>query len=268
MNNAYYNLSCNPFDKQELKEADCFASKDHKAMTDRLNFLKEVRGIGVFTAAPGMGKTFTLRCFEKSLNQSLYQMHYICLSTVAISEFYKAFCDCLNLEKAAGKSGMFKAIQERIYHMYKEKRRPIIVAVDEAQYLNPDILKDLKMLMNFQYDSLNCFTLILCGEQHFNRTLEKPVHEALRQRICVHYTFNGLDPDEIAEYIYHKLSLAGGSSSIMDESAVSAINGLSQGNPRMIDNLMTDALMLGMQMKKQVIDADVIMAAANAAALG
>ena len=35
--------------------------------------------------------------------------------------------------------------------------------------------------MNYGYDSLNCFTLILCGEPHLNSTLRKPVHEALRQ---------------------------------------------------------------------------------------
>ena len=48
------------------------------------------------------------------------------------------------------------------------------------------------MLMNYGYDSLNCFTLILCGEPHLNSTLKKPVHEALRQRITVHYNFSGL----------------------------------------------------------------------------
>jgi hypothetical protein len=47
------------------------------------------------------------------------------------------------------------------------------------------------MLMNYGYDSLNCFTLILCGEPHLNSTLKKPVHEALRQRITVHYNFSG-----------------------------------------------------------------------------
>ena len=268
MNYAYYSLSCNPFDKHSLKESDRFESKDHKEMTSRLNFLKETRGIGVFTAVPGMGKSFALRCFGKSINPQQYQMQYICLSTIAVSEFYKEFCDCLNLDKTGGKPGMFKAIQERIYHLYKEKRRPLILAIDEAQHLNPDILRDLKMFMNFQYDSLNCFTLILCGEPHLNRNLEKPVHAALRQRITAHYTFAGLDPDETKEYVFHKLSLAGGSSSIIGEYAVSAVTSLGQGNPRLIDNLMTDALMLGIQLQKQVIDADVIMAAANAAALG
>ena len=54
----YYALSFNPFDKQCIKEKDGFMSSDFKQMTSRLEYLKNVRGIGVFTSRPGMGKTF------------------------------------------------------------------------------------------------------------------------------------------------------------------------------------------------------------------
>ena len=37
---------------------------------------------------------------------------------------------------------MFKAIQEQITYLYKEKRQPLLLAVDEAQYLNIGILND------------------------------------------------------------------------------------------------------------------------------
>ena len=57
----YYALSFNPFDKQCLKEKDGFMSSDFRQMTSRLEYLKNVRGIGVFTARPGMGKTFGAR---------------------------------------------------------------------------------------------------------------------------------------------------------------------------------------------------------------
>ena len=53
----YYGLSFNPFDKQMVKEKDAFESEDFREMTARLEYLKEIRGIGVFTASPGMGKT-------------------------------------------------------------------------------------------------------------------------------------------------------------------------------------------------------------------
>lgn len=47
-----------------------------------------------------------------------------------------------------------------------------------------------QMLMNYGYDPVNYFTLILCGESHLNDTLCKPVHEALHQLITVHSTSN------------------------------------------------------------------------------
>ena len=117
------------------------------------------------------------------------------------------------------------------------------------------------MLMNYGYDSVNCFTLILCGESHLNDTLRKPVHEALRQRITVHYNYSGLSDDEVSQYILHKLQVAGASSTIIDQAALAAVHGYAQGNPRLIDNLMTDALAIGSQLERKVIDAETIHAA-------
>ena len=123
------------------------------------------------------------------------------------------------------------------------------------------------MLMNHGYDSLNCFTLILAGEPHLNNTLEKPIHEALKQRITVHYNYQGLDDDEVKQYIHNKLSVAGGAPSIIDDAATSAAHSYSRGNPRLIDNVMSYALDLGAQMDKRTIDAEVMMAAIDAQSL-
>ena len=143
-------------------------------------------------------------------------------------EFYRQFCQVLGVEAKGGKPGMFDAIQNQIFHLYKEKRQPLLLAVDEAQYLSTAILNDIKMLMNYRYDSVNCFTLILCGEPYLNNTLRKPVHEALRQRITVHYTFSGLSDAEVADYVRHKLVCAGGAETIIDPAALSALHSHSQ----------------------------------------
>lgn len=222
----YYGLAFNPFDKQCVKEKDCFQSRDFK-------------------------------------DQNLNRMEYLCLSTVGIRKFYHMLCAVLGIEPCGSKPVMFRAVQEQVYYLYHEKHRPLCLAVDECQYLSLSILNDLKLIMNHGYDSLNCFTLILCGESYFNRILSKPVHEALRQRIVVHYDFQGLDDGESAGYIRHKIQCAGGSVSILEEAALSAVQGYAQGNPRVIDNLMTDVLMIGAQTSKTVIDAETVLAAVN-----
>lgn len=71
--------------------------------------------------------------------------------------------------------GMFRAIQERVYYLYREKKK----------------------------------LLVLVGKPYLNHILDKQVHESLRQRITVHHNYEGLSEQEVPDYISHKLELAG-----------------------------------------------------------
>lgn len=48
---------------------------------------------------------------------------------------------------------------------------------------------------------------------------------------------------------------------IIGEDALSAINGYCHGNPRIIDNVMTDALILGAELGRNCIDSEVNLSA-------
>ena len=263
----FYGLTFNPFDKS-VPVKTAFQSKDHLEMQNRLSFLKNTRGIGLFTATPGMGKTYALRCFSDNLNPNLCEMSYTCLSTISVMEFYRQLCVQLGLEVRGRKTEMFKALQDRVRYLIKEKHKTILIAVDECQYLNTEILRDFKLLMNQDYDSIDCFALIMVGLPHMNAILEKPVHEALKQRIVVHYNYTGLSADETEEYICSRIESAGGVRSIIDEAAIHAVAGYCQGSPRVINSIMTNALMLGAQLKKQNIDSEIILGASNNLTLG
>ena len=265
---AYYGLRYDPFRKENANPGNAFQSEDFKAVRGRLNSLSESRGIGVFTAPPGAGKTMAIRCFTEKLNPNLFVTGYIPLSTVTVGEFYRQWCDLLGVDKKGGKPGMLRNMKEQMQAMYKVKKQPLFLVLDEAQYLSTAVLNDLKIILNFGCDSLNCVCLVLCGEPHFNNTLLKPVHEALLQRITVHYNFRGLLDNEIADYVRHKVTQAGGASSIISESALNALHGHSHGMPRVIDNIMEDALFIGAQNDKQSIDSEVILAAVENRNLG
>jgi len=260
---SYYGFTMNPFDKQSLREEDAFQSNDHKQTLGRLDRLKGVRGIGVFTAAPGLGKTFTVRCFAKTLNSRMHRILYICMSTVSAIDFYRQLCTALGIDASNKKSTMFKSIQDRLLSNHRDQHISYLIVADEAHHLNTDILLDLKMLMNFNFDALNPFSLVLVGEPYLNRILEKGIHEALRQRIIVHYDFTGLIGDEVEEYLRHKFLAANASFDILGEGTVSAIIACCKNNPRMIDNLMIQALTIGAQNQMHVLDTDVIYSASN-----
>ena len=52
-------------------------------------------------------------------------------------------------------------------------------------------------------------------------------------------------------------------STIIEPAALAAAHSFTQGNPRLIDNLMTDALTIGFQQDRKVIDAETIRAAVD-----
>ncbi|MCM1044022.1 MAG: hypothetical protein NC417_00790 [Candidatus Gastranaerophilales bacterium] len=70
-----------------------------------------------------MGKAYALRCFMNSLNPNQYQTAYISLSTISMTEFYREFCILPGPEASGNKTGMFRAIRERIYYLYRKKKQ-------------------------------------------------------------------------------------------------------------------------------------------------
>lgn len=263
---SYYNLTFNPFDKS-IKCNQSFETADYKEMLSRLHFLKDNRGIGLFTSSPGMGKTFAIRCFSETLNPNLFKFIYITLSTVSTLEFYRQLSDSLGLEPYCKKTQLFKSIQENFMHLVQNKKMNIYCVIDEAQYLNTDILKDLKMLMNFSMDSKDYASLVLIGHPTLNDILDKQVHEALKQRIVIHYNFQGIKESEAFDYVTSRISLAGASKSMIDDAAIRSLYNSCNGSLRRLNLLMTKALILGSQLQKPVIDTELILAANNELAL-
>ena len=108
---TFYGMRMNPFDK-ELPSRDAYKTLDMEQTQGRLNHLKDHPGLGLFTAAPGQGKTFSLRYFSDGLNPNQVKFYYICLSTVSATEFYRQLCVKLGLEVSYKKTVMFQRIQE------------------------------------------------------------------------------------------------------------------------------------------------------------
>jgi type II secretory pathway predicted ATPase ExeA len=267
MYRQYYGMSMNPFDK-DIPAKDIFPTQDMAAMKGRLDHLSKHPGIGVFTALPGQGKTFSLRCFAQGLNPNIVKFYYICLSTVSIMEFYRQLCTVLGVDTSYKKSAMFRNLQEFFENMNANKHVHCIVCLDEAQYLSNEILRDLKMLCNFSMDSKTCFSLLLLGQPMLANTLMHQPHEALRQRIVINYRFQGLSEPEAIDYVKNRLALAGASPQIIDDSAILAAYGGAAGSVRKLNLIVTKALMIGAQHDKPNIDADIVLAAINDIELG
>jgi len=262
MYKAYWGMEFNPFDKS-LAVKDCFKSNDFIQASSRLEHLKSIKGIGLFTGLSGTGKTYSLRCFVDSLNSNLFKVAYIPLSTVTVLEFYKSLAYGLGVEIFQKKVDLFKNIQERIVSLSKDKKITPIIIIDEAQYLKTDILNDLKILFNFEMDSKNYAIFILAGQPVLNDILSKQIHEALKQRIVINYSFSGISKQEVNDYISSRLQLCGVHNKIFNPNAVEALYSCCNGSTRKLNSIIEKCLMIGFQKQVNAIDTEIIMSAQN-----
>lgn len=262
MYRAYWGMEFNPFDK-EISEKQFYHCTDYIELMKRLEYLRNVRGIGLFTGLPGTGKTACQRAFVKGLNPNLYKVIYLPMTTISAGEFYRDLASGLGLLPQHRKIENFRSIQERIKGMYKEQKTTLIILIDEAQYLNRAILADLKLLMNFEMDSQNYAVLALSGQPTLNNTLSMQIHEALRQRIVINYNMQGLLPGEVSDYALDRMKLCGVTQEIFEPAALEAAHGCCGGSIRRLNSLLHRALIIGCEQKSRVIGTEIIMDASN-----
>lgn len=260
MYQSYYGMSCNPF----LKDVDInipFESEDFKELMNRYRYLTEIKGIGVFIGNPGLGKTFSLRCYSSSLNLDLYKVVYVSATKdMTIFDFFKEIGSSFNIDVGACyKTEMYHNIQKEIKLLVEQERRQPIIMIDDCQNLSRDILHQLKVLYEYEMDSKDYITLILVGKPEFKTEISKNIYDYLKQRIIVNYKLNGLSREEVKSYIESRLKLANVNHEIFTEDALNALYSCSKSSPRRLNTLILNCLLLGYQEEKQKIDSEIVM---------
>lgn len=256
---SYYGLEENLFNKGISSEF-VYQSIDYKNVINRLNYLKEIKGIGLFVGSPGLGKTYTLRCFVESLNKDLYKIIYISPTNLGKFEFFGNIAKQLNINVGACyKDELYNNIQREIKRLVIEQRVEVVIIIDDAHYLNPKIIDDLKILFDFQMDSKDYTTIILVGQEELKRELSKVNYETIQQRILVNYKYEGLTREEVKDYIKTRLELSKQKQNIFSESALNGLYNASKGNPRRLNSLIVNCLIIGCQEEKNIIDEEIVM---------
>lgn len=261
-----YDLEFNPFIKG--KKDILIETSEYKEAIYRLNYLLKTKGFGLITGEPGRGKTTIIRNFAKSLSTSLYKVIYTSLSTLTVLEFYKSLAAKLELETKYKKNDNFNNIQAEIKRCNVEKRITPVIIIDEANYINNAILNDLKLLFNFDMDSINRAVVILVGLPQINNTLRLVSNEALKQRITMNYSLESLTKEESKSYILESLKIGKSRLTIFTENAIEAIVSAAGGIPRIINKICDACLLIGHNKDADEINNEIVMMAVDEIELG
>ncbi len=154
----------------------------------------------------------------------------------------------------------------RVYrHLLAARTRGhrVVLVIDEAQRLGPDVLEEVRLLTNFETDRRKLLNVILVGQPELRETLARADLRQLAQRITARYHLGPFTLADTDAYIRHRLRLAGAPGRIFQPRAVRTLQRHSHGIPRLINLICDRALMAACTRGLREVDAEVVEAAAR-----
>ncbi|MZI92519.1 AAA family ATPase [Vibrio sp. CAIM 722] len=218
-----------------------FLSQRHKeAMTYLQSGLGDGGGFAMLTGEVGTGKTTVAKAMIAQLPESTIA-GFILNPTFSERELLESICDEFSVEyrEQASLKQLSKALQDYLISQDKQGKQVLLV-IDEAQHLAPDVLEQLRLLTNLETEQRKLLKVLLVGQPELQQKLQLPQLRQLAQRITARYHILPLNPQEVAQYIRFRLEKAGGSPDLFPASACRWIAKHTHSIPRLI-NLVCDA---------------------------
>ena len=147
-------------------------------------------------------------------------------------------------------------VYQRLNLLNKKGKKPVIM-IDEANMLKDrEIMEEFRGLLNMQSSKghMLCFLMFGMPELEVNLRLDPPLYE----RISIKQILRPLDIESTANYIHHRLRVAGRVEPLFTNEAIQAIHQISKGKPRLINIICDNALLESFIEKKQFIDPGII----------
>lgn len=269
-----------------------YQSASHiEALRGARRALQRREGLVVVTGAAGTGKTMLCRALLQQLDTP------VCVSVVldprvtfkgllrhVLDDFGLAFPAS---SPAPSRADLMKALQQFLVSLVPLGAYAVLV-IDEAHALDPDVLEQIRLLLNLETDRAKLLQVVLIGQPPLGDMLDRPAMRQLAARIACRSELQSLGRAGVEQYIEHRLAIAqeltplsgavllqdhdGGSYSVSSNvsftpAAVRRVAELSRGIPRAINLLCDRALEVGYEGRRHTIDARIVRAAARRLAL-
>lgn len=122
----------------------------------------------------------------------------------------------------------------------------VLIIVDEADTLPAKLLDELRLITNFTRANQPRVRLVLIGNLRLEHTFAEPQLESFNQRLAARCYLQPMNRQQTGEYVRHQLKAAGVEPrQMITEEALATVYAASEGVPRLSNQIMDHALVLG-----------------------
>ena len=241
----FYRLKVPPFDLTPDPRFLFHSVKHREAINHLLYGIRERKGFVQLTGEVGAGKTTLSRALLEQLD-SHYSTALILNPVMNVVELMKAIGMEFGLiVKRRNRLEIVAAINDFLIKQAECGKESVLI-IDEAQDLTDNLLEQVRLLSNIELDDRKILQIILLGQPELRNRLNHPRLRQLRQRITVRYHLEPLTRAEVAQYVQHRLELAGARGApYFTRPALWRIFGYSRGIPRLVNAVCDKALLAG-----------------------
>lgn len=199
MYESFFGLKRRPFLAVPDTESYCSIDQMESAQQAIERIVRRGEGLSLIIGPSGIGKTLLLRLLRKSLDPE-YTVATIANGRL---ESAKAFFQQLLYElRLPFSHAEENELRLMLMDFARQETTPgIVLLFDEAQYLDHSVLEEIRLLMNCDDGAMPFFRAVLAGTVEFEEKLTHPKLVAFNQRIVSRHYLETMTRDETCQYI-------------------------------------------------------------------
>lgn len=216
-------------------------------------------GFIVISGEVGSGKTLLTQQWLSELSVNDVVVARVFQTRLNDVEFLQAVLVELGMRPFAANKVELMGMLNTYLIECSSKGKPLLLVIDDAHNLNKDVFEILRALSATDVRKNKMLPVILIGEPHLAELLKSFDMEHVWQRVRLHGHIEPLSKEEVAEYIAHRLRIAGAADTgLFAADAIPIIERYTGGIPRLINVLCDTALVTAYADGNAHVTADVM----------
>ena len=207
--------------------------------------VRDAEGIGLLIGPPGTGKSMLCCLLAESLREDFDVVLLADTRMTTRRTLLQNIMFHMDLPYQGLSEGELRlALMDRLTRgAVAAGKQALVLIIDEAQSLPARLLEEVRMINNVVRDGTPRVRTVLAGGVELDDRFAQPQLESLSQRVAARCYLHPLSGEDTARYVRDALMRAGADPHVMiSDEAVAAVHHACAGVPRLINQMMRQAL--------------------------